>query len=740
MIKKVFKIAGVILIILLIIAFAVPILFKDKIVAKVKSAINKNLNAKVAFADVDISLFRHFPRVSLEMNSLQVTGINQFERDTLLAANNLDVALDLISVIRGSDMTVYSIAVDSPRVHAIIDSSGRSNWDITKSDSLAADSSTGEKEFRVELKNYRINNGHLVYHDRKGSIRSEITNINHEGSGDFTADNFILNTNTTADAVDFTMNGIPYLADVKTDIKADIQVDNKTDTYRFETNRIVLNGLQLATKGFLQLVNDSTYNMDVSFNAPSNSFKSFLSLIPVIYKHDFEKVNAGGNAVFKGFVRGTYGPTQIPAYNLNLGISNAFFQYADLPRPVKNINLTLEVNNPDGITDHAVINIPRAHLEMDNEPFDFRLLLKNPVSDMLIDAAAKGKLDLTKITQFVKLETGTKLSGILQANVTARGAMSAIEQQRYEQFNAAGTIAVSGLQYASSDYPDGVKVNNLFMTFNPRDVSISDLDGQYKKTNFTANGTVSNFLPYMLRNKTLDGTLQFKADNVNLNEWMGTSTDSATANTPAAEPFKVPANLNLAVQADVNRVMYDKLELQRLSGSMAIKDERVTLRNIQGDALDGTMKIDGSYSTRDSKKKPDISLNYDVKGLDVQKTFFAFNTVQKLMPIGRYLDGKLSSQLTMTGKLGDNMMPDLSSLTGEGNLLLIEGFLRKFAPLEKLADLLNVKELKELTVRDVKNYVEFRQGMVRVKPFTVKVKDIEMEVGGNHGLNQSLDY
>ena len=171
-----------------------------------------------------------------------------------------------------------------------------------------------------------------------------------------------------------------------------------------------------------------------------------------------------------------------------------------------------------------------------------------------------------------------------------------------------------------------------------------------------------------------------------------------------------------------------------------MKDETVTLHNVKGDALDGTMLINGTYSTKESKKKPDISLHYDVKGLDVEKTFYTFNTVQKLMPIGQFISGKLSSQLNMNGNLGDNMMPDLSSLTGEGNLLLIEGFLKKFAPLEKLADLFNVKELKEFSMRDVKNYIEIAKGKVLVKPFTVKVQDIEMEIGGMQGIDQTLDY
>jgi hypothetical protein len=247
-------------------------------------------------------------------------------------------------------------------------------------------------------------------------------------------------------------------------------------------------------------------------------------------------------------------------------------------------------------------------------------------------------------------------------------------------------------------------------------------------------------LPYVLQNQSLTGLLNIKADQVNLNDWMGTSADTTTKGTAAAVPFAVPANLNFTVNAGVDKVHYDKIDMQNLSGSLVLKDETVSLNNIKSNLLDGTMNLNGSYSTKLDKKKPGISLNYDVKGFDVEKTFSAFNTVQKLMPIGKFLSGKLSSQLSFTGKLGDNMMPDLSSLTGNGNLLLIEGFLKKFAPVEKLASTLNVKELESFSLKDVKSYIEFGNGKVLVKPFKLKVKDIDMEIGGMHGFDQSLDY
>jgi len=198
--------------------------------------------------------------------------------------------------------------------------------------------------------------------------------------------------------------------------------------------------------------------------------------------------------------------------------------------------------------------------------------------------------------------------------------------------------------------------------------------------------------------------------------------------------------LNFIINAKAGQVKYDKVDYNNINGTLVIKDEVVRLQNLNTEALDGTIGFNGSYSTKANKKKPDISIAYDMKNLDVQKTFFAFNTFQKLMPIGQFLAGKLSSKLTMTGSLKGDMMPDLKSLSGNGDLLVLQGALKKFGPLEKLASTLQVDQLKDITLKDIKSYFDFANGKVLVKPFPLKVQDIEMQIGGMHGIDQSLDY
>ena len=860
MLKRILKITGIILLSLTTAVSLIPFLFKGKITSLVKKEINKSLNAKFNFDDISISFFRHFPKVSISINEPSVVGLGEFANDTLVVARSFDASVNLISLFKGKEVNVYGVYLESPRIHAIVTKEGKANWDIAKEDTKTSSPDSMASAFQMKLKKYRITDGYLNYRDEIADMYTEIFNLNHEGSGDFTQNTFTLSTTTNAAAVSFTYDKIPWLINTKTGIDADIRVDNSTNKYSFQTDNIYLNNLKLSAKGFLRFVNDSTYDMDIEFHSPGSDFKDILSLVPAVYKKDFDKIKTGGKAVFNGFVKGIYSPDKIPAYNINLEAKDGFFQNPDLPKQLKNIQLAMNLNNPDGITDHAVINIPSGHFEIDNEPFDFRFLLKNPETNRYIDAAIKGKLDLSNISKLVRLEQGTKLSGLVWADLFARGNLTvienntssfaaggfldisnlyyaaknfpqpiqngniklefenaggiadktavnipsahieigkdpldftlrvtnpvstldftgtangsftldnikqivqlepgtiiagimnadlrfsgnkaAIDKKQYDKIKMTGDVNLKNLNYVSKDYPAGIKITHSSLQFNPDNVILKDLSGNYMKTNFSANGIMHNVIAYAMENQPLSGSLNLSADKMNLNEWLGndTASDSTAAN---AEPFLVPADMDLTIHAKADKVKYDKVEYNNIDGSLLLNDESIKLQNISAEALDGVMNFSGSYSTKTNKKQPAITLSYDVKDVDVQKAFYAFNTMQKLMPIGQFIAGKLSSRLSMTGNLNGDMVPDFSSLTGNGNLLLLQGVLKKFAPLEKLASTLQIDELKEVSLKDIKNYIEFANGKVLVKPFPLKVKDIEMQIGGMHGFDQSLDY
>lgn len=735
--KKFLRIAAIFVAVIIVLLFLVPVLFKDRLLALAKKEINNTIEAKAEFSDATVSFFRHFPKLSLELDNLSISGIPGFEMDTLLVTKHAGVSLNLLSIIKGDNIKVSSIIFDSPRVYATVNKQGKANWDIVKTDSTQTDT-TASKPFRLELNRYELNNAYIKYIDSAGGMETEIRNLTHSGSGNFNQDQFVLKTSTRAEGVSFSNAGIPWLSKANVSLDADVDIDNKTNKYSFSTGDILVNELPLSAKGYYQLTDDSTSDMDISFQSKTSDFKHILSLVPAVYQKDFKSVETQGQASFDGFVKGRMQGEQLPAYSLNATIANGYFKYPDLPVPVKNIQLKLKVSNPDGITDHLQVEIPAAHVEMNNQPVDFRFLLRNPETIRYVDGSVKGALQLAEIKKFMKLSEGTDVRGNVNADITIKGSLRNASAENADKFYAAGSLLMNDFFYRDKDYPKGIQLDRFAGSFNPRETTIQEARGKYLSSTFNGNGQLFNLFQYLFDKKALNAVFNVSADQLLVSEFMADS----TSQTPAAEPapFIVPSNLNVTVNAAVGKVLYEKLTITDARGSLALADESIRFNQVEGKALDGSMVINGSYSTKNSKTHPAIGLRYSVKDLDVQKTFLTFNTVQKLMPIGKWLGGKMNSELLLTGNLTRDLMPDFATLTGNGNLFLIEGLLQKFKPLEKLAEKIHVNELKEISMREVREVFEFTNGKVLVKPFNLAYKDIKMEVGGSHGFDQSLDY
>lgn len=365
------------------------------------------------------------------------------------------------------------------------------------------------------------------------------------------------------------------------------------------------------------------------------------------------------------------------------------------------------------------------------------------MTEQWVDAAAKGHIDLSRMSQFVTLEAGTKLTGEINADVTVKGSMAKAQKKELDKIDAAGTVSINNLTYASKDYPDGVAIHSLLLTFNPRNVTVSNLRGAYMKTNFSGSGSVDNLIGYYLSNQTLSGSFTLIADQVDVNKLMGTSSAPAdtTAATASTGVFLVPANYDLSLNTTIGTLKYDDLVISAVSGSVAVRNEAVTLTNLSGKTLDGTFKMSGTYSTKTNKKNPDIAFDYAVQAVDIQKTLAAFPTVSKMMPAGKYVSGKVTSSLSMTGKLTPEMSPDLNSLSGKGDLMVLNGVVSGMPVTDQLADKLKMQQFKSFPLKDMKLFFSFRDGRVIVDPYKLKINnDIEAEIAGSHGFDQTLKY
>ena len=580
---------------------AAPFIFKDKIVAAVKTGINDKIDAKVNFGEIHISAFKHFPQITVDLDSLNVVGKDDFNGVTLFSADNIDASFGFWDII-GGNYTITSIHATKPFLNIQVLSDGTANYTVTKP---VAEKSTTPSTLKIKLQDYTITNGEMVVDYKPATYQMYIQGLNHEGSGDMTLDNFELKTKTHADSLTVTYAGTTYLKDVKSDITTGINVDLLESKYTLKNATATLNDLALVLDGWISNKNKQI-SMDANFKAPSNKFKDLLSILPSAYSKDFKDVKTTGNFTFSGFVKGIYDGIhkKYPAFDVTTQISDASVQYPKLPKTIGDINAQIQIASKTGAPNDVIINIPRFHFKADNSPFDMRCIVKTPVSDPDVDFSAKGKLNLEEIAQAYPMASIKKIKGLLDADVTLKTLESSITKKEYSKVDMRGVVALSNFATQYATYPE-VNISDLHASFTPNAVNIADCIMALGKSDFKFNGAIDNILAYFSTEKTMTGKFNVTSNNFDANEWIsdskvqntkGETSKAKTTTTTTTDKGKPFDRFNFAFNTQCNNLVYSNYKITNSTFNGNVTPNRFDITNLKTKIGESDIAANGTIS------------------------------------------------------------------------------------------------------------------------------------------------
>ncbi|MCC6583068.1 MAG: AsmA family protein [Chitinophagales bacterium] len=727
-------------VILIVSAVAVPYFFKDKIIAKAKEEISKQVNAKVDFSDIDLSLLkniRNFPNIALGIEDLTITGIAPFEGDTLLNIGSTNASLDLMSVIKGEQYKIEAISLEDATLNAIVNKEGFANWNILK----PSIDTTASKPFALALNRLTLDNINLYYDDLKGGTSLKIMNLNHKGKGDFASEILDYTSSTAIEKVSFSQGLITYLKEATLNLESSVNIDQTQHKYAFKENKLILNRLGLLLNGFIQIPDSTKTVMDISFNADKTDFKSLLSLIPAVYSKDFKDIVASGILKLDGMAKGTLEGDSYPAFALNLKVDNGKFQYPKLPTAVTDVFIDAHINNPGGSLDKTLINVPDLRLRLANEPIVAKLKVATPISDPNVDLSAKGKINLADVQKFYPLEGVQKLTGNANVDLTVKAKKSDVDAKRYQNIQAAGNISANGIEYASKEVPKPVSVSNLLLNFTPQYVDVPQCIAKIGNSDFDIKGKLENVIGYVLsKDAVITGNVNIVSNKIDANEFLPDSSSASKSKAQQAkEVVRVPKNIDFTGIATVGELVYDKLNIKNLNGKINLKDEQLNLNNLTANLLGGSATVSGFYNTKTDI--PTGNLAYNIQNFDVQEVYKFVGTMQKAAPIMKYVNGTFGSNMNMQMAILPDLSPDLKTLNGTAGFKMPLANIKGVPALQKIVEQTKLKQLENLRIENLDIKTTVANGRILVAPFETKVNNLKMVVSGSQGIaDQSMDY
>lgn len=759
--RVVLKIFIGIIILILVLLFTIPIIFKKQIKAKVEQTINSSVDATVKFTDYKLGFFKDFPNLTFSLENLSVTGLGKFEGDTLAAFKSFDLAFNLMSIISKSGYEVKSIIVDRAKVNALVLKNGKANWDISKpsvstaqpgkvatpanstpeSTQVSSTSSSGSS-LKIMLRKVEIKNSSIIYSDSSMLLFARLEDLNFRLAGSMTLTETLLKMNLNSGATTVIMDGVKYLNKVKIDSKINMLAELDSMKFTMRDNYFSINDLRISLSGMVEMPGKDI-KTDLHFGTDKASFKTFMSLIPSVYMSGYDDLKASGEFSLSGSAKGIYSDADstLPDINLDFIVNNGIISYPALPEKLINIGAKANVFVDGKVLDKTTVNLEKFHFELAGSPFDMTFFLKTPMSDPDFKGTVNGMLDLNALSKAIPMN-GMSLSGVIDMALSMSGRLSMIEKEQYESFSAKGTLGIKNMIYSIAGYPR-VEIKDAALFFTPSYTRIESSNMLVEgNSDFSITGNLENYIPYVLRNKTLKANLVLHSNLTDVSaimKGMSVSTTAPVHDTAGLAIIPVPKNIDFDFNALIEKLSYDNIKAEKVKGHIVAKDGMLSFRETSMHILGGTISMNADYDTRDTLK-PVMKADFDMQNIGIKDAFNTFNTVKKLAPAANGIDGRISAKLNYVSLLGSDMMPVTNTINGSGNVKSNEITLLESKTFNQLKDVLKLGDKYSNTFKDINISFKIADGRVYVSPFDVKTGNLKMNISGDQGLDQTLNY
>lgn len=733
----------------------VPTFFSDEVEDFAKGIVNQYVkDAKVDFGDFSLSIFSSFPDLRAGIGQIDVIGQGRFDGDTLLHVGKLYADIDVMKAING-DIQVNAVSVDDVLAQGIVTADSLANWDIVNiasdTTTTAEADTTASAPLKLSLAKVDITNVRLAYIDSTSNTRASISGLNANMSGNMNGNVMDLVLKLGIDAINAGMGGVNYLSGASLDFDAKAVADLDSMKFSFDENKLTFAGLPLAFDGWVQLKDSDAIALDMKLAALETTFQTVLDLIPAEYLKSVEGLKTTGSFELYAKAAGEYKDMDnIPAIDALLKINDGYVKYPDLPKSLDNINVAVVVNNPGGSADLTTVSVDTLHFGLGGNPFDIKAHVKTPISNLVFDASMLGTLDLGSLKDALPLDS-MEIAGVVDANLKVAGDMASIDKQQYEKIYAEGKLGLNKFKFSGNVLPQGLDVPQALLTFSPKAVNLNPLDVIIGKSDISLKGNVEDYLGYVLSDGTLKGSASLTSKLLDCNELLAIASSDASAadstatasaavaDSTAAEPLVLPTNIDFTFNTDIDKLLYDKLELTNINGKVALKNGIADLSNLSTDICDGKLVLNGKFQTPENKNsKVDMTLAFN--NVDINKLTGSFSVVDSMLPIAHSAYGKVTIGLDITSELDASLSPVLKTVNGKGNFASNSIQLKDSEFQQNLARLLANEKYKEIDLKDAKVNFTIEDGNVVVTPFNINIFGKKSTFSGKQGLDQTMDY
>lgn len=474
---KILSITLACLVFLLSIPFiALEIICIPKVTNKILEYVPDYMSAEAEIGKLDYKL-SSFPNVGLKANNLVIYTHIPEVRDTLLAVDTLDLAVDVMAFLNENKVNIEHALVQNLLVNAQT-INGRDNWDVFPPSEDTDTTSTAMPEIRWQ--NVEIDRVNLSYKNDTAQFALKVDNLDlHSKKGLFKSDAIVAGAelgvenilysahpNTTYSVGEFftkliaansergtllkTDLHIPYVSlqdeefsidSTSCALKASATADTTFRKFNIKEFELTLDNSSVSASGNAEIVSKEEIYTDLALALSSPKIENIIALAPKSVVDMLQGIRLQGainaDATAKGYFDGK---EKLPVVNLNVDLKNIKGSAPERNAKLDKLDLKAKARYNQNSKDSTFVQVDNFYVKTGRSYIKLQANANYKKGKEYIKADVKGNVDLYAMNQLYPFLENGRVRGNMSANLDTYFFLEDLTNMNVSQIHTNGTV------------------------------------------------------------------------------------------------------------------------------------------------------------------------------------------------------------------------------------------------------------------------------------------------------------
>jgi hypothetical protein len=135
-----------------------------------------------------------------------------------------------------------------------------------------------------------------------------------------------------------------------------------------------------------------------------------------------------------------------------------------------------------------------------------------------------------------------------------------------------------------------------------------------------------------------------------------------------------------------------------------------------------------------------VELSTTMRNININSMFKSFDNFGQTFIMDKHLAGKMTAEINMKSVWDKNISLIEDKLLVEGKVIIENGELIQFEPMQSLSDYIAVSELRHIKFERLETDIAIKNRIIYIPNTEIKTSALNLEISGEHSFDNKINY